>query len=78
MGPWSMAGMVSTWPGFALPIRRAARAAVVPRMVYVLRNSVPTSPAIANAIYNATGVRLTELPIRPDRLVAALKGSAAA
>lgn len=40
--------------------------------------TVPTSPAIANAIHNATGVRLTELPIRPDRLVAALKGRAAA
>ncbi len=40
--------------------------------------TVPTSPAVANAIYNATGVRLTELPIRPDRLVAALKGRAAA
>jgi xanthine dehydrogenase YagR molybdenum-binding subunit len=40
--------------------------------------TVPTSPAIANAIRNATGVRLTEIPIRPDRLLAALKGSAAA
>ena len=40
--------------------------------------TVPTSPAIANAICNATGVRLTELPIRPDRLIAALKGRAAA
>jgi xanthine dehydrogenase YagR molybdenum-binding subunit len=40
--------------------------------------TVPTSPAIANAICNATGIRLTELPIRPDRLVAALKGRAAA
>jgi xanthine dehydrogenase YagR molybdenum-binding subunit len=40
--------------------------------------TVPTSPAIANAIHNATGVRSTELPIRPDRLVAALKGRAAA
>ena len=40
--------------------------------------TVPTSPAIANAIHNATGVRLTELPIRPDRLIAALKGRAAA
>ena len=40
--------------------------------------TVPTSPAVANAIHNATGVRLTELPIRPDRLVAALKGRAAA
>ena len=40
--------------------------------------TVPTSPAIANAICNATGIRLTELPIRPDRLLAALKGRAAA
>jgi CO/xanthine dehydrogenase Mo-binding subunit/aerobic-type carbon monoxide dehydrogenase small subunit (CoxS/CutS family) len=40
--------------------------------------TVPTSPAIANAIHNATGIRLTEIPVRPDRLIAALKGRAAA
>jgi len=40
--------------------------------------TVPTSPAIANAIRNAIGVRLTEIPFRPDRLVAALKGRDAA
>jgi xanthine dehydrogenase YagR molybdenum-binding subunit len=40
--------------------------------------TVPTSPAIANAIRNAIGVRLTEIPIRPDRLISALKGRAAA
>jgi xanthine dehydrogenase YagR molybdenum-binding subunit len=40
--------------------------------------TVPTSPAIANAIHNAIGVRLTEIPIRPDRLIAALKGRAVA
>ena len=40
--------------------------------------TVPTSPAVANAIFNALGVRLTEIPIRPDRIVAALKGRAAA
>jgi xanthine dehydrogenase YagR molybdenum-binding subunit len=40
--------------------------------------TVPTSPAIANAVCNATGIRLTELPIRPDRLIAALKGRAVA
>jgi xanthine dehydrogenase YagR molybdenum-binding subunit len=40
--------------------------------------TVPTSPALANAIRNAVGVRLTEIPIRPDRLIAALKGRAAA
>jgi xanthine dehydrogenase YagR molybdenum-binding subunit len=36
--------------------------------------TVPTSPAICNAI----GIRLTELPIRPDRLIAALNGRTAA
>jgi xanthine dehydrogenase YagR molybdenum-binding subunit len=40
--------------------------------------TVPTSPALANAIRNATGVRLTEIPIRPDRLIAGLKARAAA
>ncbi len=40
--------------------------------------TVPTSPAIANAIRNAIGIRLTETPIRPDRLIAALKKRAAA
>jgi xanthine dehydrogenase YagR molybdenum-binding subunit len=40
--------------------------------------TIATSPAIANAVCNATGIRLTELPIRPDRLIAALKGRAAA
>jgi xanthine dehydrogenase YagR molybdenum-binding subunit len=40
--------------------------------------TVPTSPAVANAVRNATGIRFTEIPIRPDRLIAALKGRAAA
>jgi xanthine dehydrogenase YagR molybdenum-binding subunit len=40
--------------------------------------TVPTSPAIANAVRDAIGVRLTEIPIRPDRLVTALKGRNAA
>jgi xanthine dehydrogenase YagR molybdenum-binding subunit len=35
--------------------------------------TVPTSSAIANAIHDAIGIRLTETPFRPDRLVAALK-----
>jgi 4-hydroxybenzoyl-CoA reductase subunit alpha len=29
----------------------------------------PITPAIANAIYNATGVRITELPITPERIL---------
>jgi xanthine dehydrogenase YagR molybdenum-binding subunit len=40
--------------------------------------TVPTSPAVANAIFDAIGVRLTEIPIRPDRIIAALKGRTAA
>jgi xanthine dehydrogenase YagR molybdenum-binding subunit len=34
--------------------------------------TVPASPAIANAIRNAIGVRPSELPIRPARLIALL------
>jgi len=34
---------------------------------------VPTAPAIANAIYDAVGVRIKELPITPERVLAALK-----
>ncbi|MGD2253486.1 MAG: xanthine dehydrogenase family protein molybdopterin-binding subunit [Anaerolineales bacterium] len=32
----------------------------------------PTAAAIANAIYDATGLRLTQLPITPDRLLVAI------
>jgi CO/xanthine dehydrogenase Mo-binding subunit len=32
---------------------------------------VPTAPAIANAVYNAVGVRIKELPITPEKLVIA-------
>jgi xanthine dehydrogenase molybdenum-binding subunit len=35
--------------------------------------SVAIAPAIANAIYDAIGVRLRELPIRPEQILAALK-----
>ena len=34
---------------------------------------VPTAPAIANAIYNAVGLRIKELPITPEKLIRALK-----
>ncbi|MCA1733822.1 MAG: molybdopterin-dependent oxidoreductase, partial [Acidobacteria bacterium] len=37
--------------------------------------TIPTSAAIANAIYNAIGVRLTELPITPARILAALRAA---
>jgi CO/xanthine dehydrogenase Mo-binding subunit len=33
---------------------------------------VPTAPAIANAIYDAIGVRIKELPITPDKILRAL------
>lgn len=34
---------------------------------------IPTSPAIANAVYDAIGVRIKELPITPEKILAALK-----
>lgn len=33
---------------------------------------VPTGPAIANAVYNAIGVRITEYPVSPDKVLKAL------
>ncbi|MBI4482202.1 MAG: xanthine dehydrogenase family protein molybdopterin-binding subunit, partial [Acidobacteria bacterium] len=33
---------------------------------------VPTAPAIANAVANALGVRITSTPITPDKILAAL------
>lgn len=33
---------------------------------------VPTAPAIANAIYDAVGVRIRTLPITPEKIIAAL------
>jgi CO/xanthine dehydrogenase Mo-binding subunit len=34
---------------------------------------VPTAPAIANAIYDAVGIRLKKLPMTPERILKALK-----
>jgi len=34
---------------------------------------VPTAPAIANAIYDAIGVRIRDLPITPQKIIAALR-----
>ena len=34
---------------------------------------IPPPTAIANAIYDAVGVRITSLPITPERILAALK-----
>ena len=38
--------------------------------------AAPTAPAIANAIYNAVGVRIRELPITPEKILAALTDKA--
>ncbi len=35
--------------------------------------SIPTCPAIINAIYDAIGVRFTRLPVTPERVLAALE-----
>jgi len=38
----------------------------------------PTAGAIGNAVYNAVGVRITELPITPEKVLRALEEKAAA
>jgi CO/xanthine dehydrogenase FAD-binding subunit len=38
---------------------------------------VPCAPAVANAVHHAVGVRLRELPLTPDRVLAALRGERA-
>lgn len=35
----------------------------------------PVAAAVANAVYNATGIRLREIPILPEKLLATLKGA---
>ena len=34
---------------------------------------VPTAPAIANAVYDAIGIRIRDLPITTEKVLAALK-----
>ena len=38
--------------------------------------SIPTSPAITNAIYRATGVRVRSLPVDQDELLRAMRSEA--
>ncbi|HEY8695822.1 MAG TPA: molybdopterin cofactor-binding domain-containing protein, partial [Chloroflexota bacterium] len=33
----------------------------------------PVMPAVANAVYNAVGVRITDLPLTPEKILRALK-----
>jgi len=37
---------------------------------------LPVMPAIANAVYDAVGVRIDEVPITPEKVLAALKAKA--
>ena len=39
-------------------------------------SSIPTTPAITNAIYNAVGVRIRRLPVDQDRLLRAMRSGA--
>ncbi len=36
---------------------------------------IPTAPAILNAIYHATGARITRVPATPDRVLAAIRAA---
>jgi xanthine dehydrogenase molybdenum-binding subunit len=36
--------------------------------------TIPTAAAIANAFYDATGVRIRELPLTPEKVLRVLKG----
>jgi len=38
---------------------------------------MPTIPAILNAVYDATGLRIHELPLTSERVQAALKAAGA-
>jgi putative selenate reductase molybdopterin-binding subunit len=38
---------------------------------------VPTAPALANAVYNATGARLNRIPLTPERVLAAVEAARA-
>ena len=38
--------------------------------------AAPTAPAIANAIFDAVGVRITDLPITPEKVLRAIKNNA--
>jgi CO/xanthine dehydrogenase Mo-binding subunit len=33
----------------------------------------PVMPCVANAVYNATGVRITELPLTPEKVLKGLR-----
>ncbi len=37
--------------------------------------AIPTAPAVINAIYDAVGVRITELPATPEKILRALKSA---
>ena len=52
-------------PGSTKPTRRAPRALGSP-------SPIPTAAAIANAVYHATGIRMTASPINPVTLCEAL------
>jgi len=34
---------------------------------------MPLSPAVANAVFNATGARVRRMPLTPERVLAAIK-----
>jgi xanthine dehydrogenase YagR molybdenum-binding subunit len=39
---------------------------------------IPSSAAVANAVFNAVGIHLREIPMTPDKVLAALRAKEAA
>ncbi len=60
-------------PGILTPGWPALAGARPPGLSLLLVSLVPVAPAIANAIYDAIGVRLTRLPMNPERVLAAIR-----
>lgn len=40
-------------------------------------SNIPVAGAIANAVYDAVGVRITDLPVTADKVLAALRANRA-
>ena len=73
-------GVGANWSGGAVPLTPAVTTVNVPNPTLPALGSgepvqVPVAGAIANAFFDATGVRITEAPMTPARVRATLKAA---